>query len=121
MYKIFYFLGGLDVDVLSSVKIDKTETVDDLKKKIKDENSVALAGVDAGSLNLYPTSIPTDNPNYMEQVNNEFKRLSKLKPLVPTIELEMVFPDPPASPEIHILVAFPPGESIDSRACDVRR
>jgi hypothetical protein len=119
MYKIFCFLER--PSALFSVKIDKTETVDDLKKKIKVENSVALAGVDAEYLNLYFTDISTNNSNYMEQVNDQFNGLSKLEPLVPTIELEAVFPDPPAPRMIHILVAFPPGESIDSRACDVRR
>jgi hypothetical protein len=119
MYKIFCLLK--DRGGPFSVKIDETETVDDLKCAIKDKNQMDLAGVDSKYLNLYLEDIKTDNSNYMAQANDKFKKLSELDPLSPLAELRSVFGGSPARLTIHILVTFPPGESIDSRACDVCR
>jgi hypothetical protein len=108
MYKFFCLLDNLGGPF--SVKIDKTETVDDLRKKITQEKRVDLADVDADHLNLYLGDIPTDKPGYMERAYAKFKELSEVDLLSPLDELEIIFESPPARQTIHILIRYPRGK-----------
>jgi hypothetical protein len=117
-----YTLYGLLArdEELSPVNIDETQSVGDLQEKIKKENTATLVNVDPKDLKIYHINLNYDKTKYFKQANDIFKHPSKYKLLEPFDDLRQVFQGSPAH-LIHTLVAFPPGEAKDSRACDVRR
>jgi hypothetical protein len=62
-----------------SVKIDKTQSVVDLKKEIKKKNAVTLANVDAKDFKLYHVDLEYDKTKYLKQAKGIFKDPSKYK------------------------------------------
>jgi hypothetical protein len=101
--------------------IDEPQSVSYLKMVIKREKPVTLAGVEANYLKLYHANLKYDEANYIKQVDDKFEELSKCEPLKPFYELGDVLGRFPAPHTIHIFVRRAEGNSIDSRACDVRR
>ena len=98
-----------------SIKVDDATTVDELKKKIKEENPVDLKDIDARSLNLYHVNLKFDDPvedGHITQANKAFQDLSKCKQLKPHFELSTIEHGFPKG-MLHILVQTPEGESID--------
>ena len=110
------------------LEIDKTQMVDQLKKRIKAENAHALASYDADSLVLYKVNIKISSEEAFAQVmgkisqnttyTEEIQVLStKPKHVLtnPTFKLSRYFKKRDVTKEtIHILVEPPPGESINS-------
>jgi hypothetical protein len=119
MYTIFCLLedrgGPFPVD------IDQTRTVGHLKDAIKEKKVADLAGVDADHLNLYHVNLKynekLDKKARNDQVNEALQIVDPLGSLRKLSNLPDPFPD--EENMVHIIVRFPPGESI--RACDVRR
>jgi len=114
---VFCFIPG-DPSTFS-VSIDETELVDNLKKKIRAEMGQELEHVAVAKLTLYHVNIKFDESDeHITQANEVFQDLSKhtrLREWGKLSEIEGGFPEG----FLHILVHFPPSESIHSRACDV--
>jgi hypothetical protein len=114
MYTIFGLFAGEKNPF--SVKIDESQSVDDLMKAIKKKNSVTLAGVDAKNLMVYHFNLEpdkSDKQKLITQASEISKDLSKYKPLSPLRELSTIEEGFPKG-ILHILVQ---SESIDSRTC----
>jgi hypothetical protein len=119
MYYINCLLEGDPVSF--TVEIDEARNVSSLKDAIRSKNPVTLATVDANDLTLYHVNLKydekLDKKARDEQVNEALKDVDPLESLRKLSSLEDEFPDH----LVHIIARLPPGESIDSRACDVRR
>jgi len=114
-YKIFCILrGGRPA---FSVKIDKTETVDDLKEAIKTKVTQALDGVEANALTLYQVNIDaSDMEKAIVEAEIRFQGLKNLTRLSEAKTLEGVIgSSPPPIERIHILVQAPGSKSIYCR------
>ncbi|KAF8839086.1 hypothetical protein BDN67DRAFT_815836 [Paxillus ammoniavirescens] len=108
-----FALGGGSMDVFS-VKIDKTETVLDLKESIKNKKPTAFRGVDADTLVLWevPRVVALENPTpspYHKQLIN-VTRAGLGEPLKNTHLLSELFVAPLAKGRIHIIVDAPSPE-----------
>ncbi|KAF9321817.1 hypothetical protein BG003_010841 [Podila horticola] len=94
-----------------SVKIPSNDSVDDLKKLIKTEKSVAFDDIPANKLTLWRVSIPVVLANkHNPIVLNEIDSPTELDPteLDPTDDISDVFEDQPPKKTIHIMVQRPP-------------
>jgi hypothetical protein len=120
MYYINCLLEGDPVPF--PVEIDEARNVGYLKKEIKKDKAVALADVDANKLNLYHVNLEYDDSNEEtrnKQVNEALQGVKQLGSLRKLANIENGFPE--EENLVHVIVRLPPSESIDSRACDVRR
>ena len=120
-------------ELVFSIQINKTQTVYDLKKRIKEKVPSTLASIDAASLKLYKVNIDIDdgddgdevkfdrairaisqNPTYTKEIQ-DLSTEPKQVLTNPFRELSAIFQSsPPVDGWIHILVELPQGESIDS-------
>jgi len=118
-YDIFCFIPG-DRSTFS-VSINETESVDNLRDKIKAKKSNELKHVDAAKLTLYRVEV--DKSCDKKTRISELERLSQT--LNECLELEdeerqlseAFGESPPQGKKYYILVQVPKGESIHSRAC----
>ena len=85
---------------LFPVKIDKTESVGDLKDTIKEKNRPKLDDFAAQQLDLFHVSIPVDQDITIADIFGK-------EPLRPAEDLSKVFPDPPDKRHLHIVVRLP--------------
>jgi len=103
--KLFVFIIGFNT--LSSVNIQSSETVYDLKKSIRIENLNDLKGVDAARLTLYRvdfSDIETLAQSAVQATENN-------EPLPPFTPLSEIFPTNPPAETINIVVKVDsPGE-----------
>ena len=95
--------GDPEFSNVFSVQVSLTDTVDNLKKAIRDQKQ-KLQVYDADQLTLWKVSILNE-----ENIGN-FAFTGK--PLSATTRLSKVFPDAPAEDHIHIVVQLPPGKLI---------
>jgi hypothetical protein len=65
------------LDTASRVKIERNETVSDLKEVIQEKIKFACENLDANRLNLWKASLPADN----DLQNLDVQGLEKLQPL----------------------------------------
>ena len=114
-------IGG---ETLSRVKIKKTQTVGDLKNKIKSTEELDSA---AHSLTLYQVDLDISSDDaYLHamqtisrsttcaQVLQDLPNTADAKQeelINPSHELSTIFSSAPAGHRIHIIVKLPPGES----------
>ncbi|KAF9113277.1 hypothetical protein BGW39_003817, partial [Mortierella sp. 14UC] len=101
-------VDGLPTSRAFSIKISFADTVGDLKKLIKLEQTPAFDDITVDQLNLWCVSIPDDDdedeiPIVLDNVNNKDK-----KKLRATRGLLEVFPDKPPKNTIHVIVQRPP-------------
>ncbi|KAK3810463.1 MAG: hypothetical protein J3R72DRAFT_530348 [Linnemannia gamsii] len=101
-------VDGLPTSRAFSIKISFADTVGDLKKLIKTEQTPAFDDITVDQLNLWCVSIPDDDdddeiPIVLGNVNNKDK-----KKLRATRGLLEVFPDKPPKNTIHVIVQRPP-------------
>ena len=102
-----------------SVYIEKTQKVDRLKAKIKEENPVTLATVETRALELYRINAFGNNlQERRKALEDEIRRIEDIRKASSDSELDnlellnVVFDDtPPPHKTIHILV-IPSGEPI---------
>ncbi|KAF9970468.1 hypothetical protein BGZ75_002264, partial [Mortierella antarctica] len=88
-----------------SVKIPSTDTVSDLKKLIKVENSHEYSDVDAKELTLWRVSIsPMDVDDKFPICLDSLTEKTELRPLS---RLSVVFTEQPPEETIHIIVQRP--------------
>ncbi|KAK3838887.1 MAG: hypothetical protein J3R72DRAFT_180847 [Linnemannia gamsii] len=100
-------VDGLPTSRAFSIKISFTDTVGDLKKLIKAEQTPAFDDITVDQLNLWYVSIPDDDdddeiPIVLGNVNNKDK-----KKLRATRGLLEVFPDKPPKNTIHVIIQRP--------------
>jgi hypothetical protein len=120
MYTIFCLLEGRGGPF--PVDINETQTVAHLKDAIKTKKSVALADVDADDLTLYHVNLKYVNSDEQARITQVKEALKGSEPLGPLRKLSNIKDGFPEDEDlVHIIVQLPPSESIDSRACDVRR
>jgi len=104
----------LGEESIFSVKVDETQSVDDLKDKIKNENPCTLKDVSASELTLYKLASDVDeNQSEVEDIKHEQFDLKKKQPLHPMDELTGIFSDTVNIKLIHVLVVRPRSKSID--------
>ena len=104
----------------------ETESVGELKVRIKAEKAQTLAPVAASALTLYKVDIPVAEayPEVMRAISQSATCAQVLRAIQPqnTVEdtlkltnpfheLSTIYPSTPARYTIHILVQLPPGES----------
>jgi Crinkler effector protein N-terminal domain len=104
------------------VKIDKTESVDELKKAIKKEKEHRLDAFAAYSLKLYQVQL--DKSLNKHERTSELARLSQnlnnCTELDEEDQLSKIFGEgAPDGKKYYTIVQLPTGQSIDSRACGV--
>ena len=106
---------------LFSVKINKTQTVDELKDAIKAKKQDALASFDASSLMLYKVDIDISKKETLAEVMLQISQsLIKVnEELNPFFTIREYYKAAPRRKSIHILIQLPRGELIDSRVCGV--
>ena len=103
--KLFVFIIGFNTPF--SVKIQSSETVDDLKERILEKNPNGFKGVDAASLTLYRVELPDDDT--LEQ--SVAQAVNARRPLRPSHPLSEIFPANPPTKTINIVVKYEsPGE-----------
>jgi len=114
MYKIWCII--IDERTPFSVKIDQTESVDDLKKCIKTEKKPILDAFAADQLTLYKIHVETTKTTYttiVQDISQDLNNPEKATQLDALDELSEVFGTMgPPKEGIHILVERPAGESI---------
>jgi hypothetical protein len=111
MYIIYCLFALPDEDSSFSIKLDRTNSVDDLKGAIKSKNMATLAGVDAKDLKLYCVNIPFDisgQKKHVKQANDACQGLSPLQEWNELSEIGIGFP----RGTLHILVQLPPSEHL---------
>ena len=112
MYTIFCLLKGETIPF--SVRIGESQSVDDLKDRIKEKRSVIL--VEALELELYRIDVDaSDLQKAIKDVETLAQTLIPTDRLNPTLKLNKVFPSGAPDDQIHILVRVPEGESFSSR------
>ena len=95
LYKLFCLIENSSTAF--SVTIVATETVDDLKKRIKDEKSNALQNVDADQLKLWKVEIPDDQ-------EIDFSSLAPEDELKPTRRINRYWEATPLEDHIHVCI-----------------
>ena len=99
--KLNCWIIGDDPGRIFSVRIERTESVDALKKAIKEETKPALDNVPAHNLVLWNVSIPSDDDleEKLEKLNLDSKHA-----LQPLIKLSSLFADQPVDDHLNIVV-----------------
>ncbi|KAG0287865.1 hypothetical protein BGZ98_004454, partial [Dissophora globulifera] len=109
----------VDGDATSfSIKIPLSDTVDDLKKAIKDEIPDTFNGVDSKNLALWRVSIPVPPKKDRKHISLSDLPSNSREELDETDDVADVFADTPPKKTIHIIVQRPP--SSDLRA-DIKK
>jgi hypothetical protein len=113
-YRLFCAIYGENTTF--AVNIDETQTVDELKKRIKAEKDPELASYAADSFTLYKVNINISKEEIYAEVMEKIKQSSitdDRKKMVPAYELSDYWEESnPPKKTIHILVQLPRGESI---------
>jgi len=102
-----------------SVKINKTDTVDELKEKIKEKKPVVLEALDADALTLYRIDVKIHDTNFDDQIEAMCKSDFVFTPkefLIPMRKVSHYFKND-SEMAVEVLVVPPQGESIDPRMC----
>lgn len=87
-----------------SVHIEKSLTVDDLKKAIKAENPNAFASTDAHRLTLYQVDV---GGSTRQERQENLAQATLTEDLDPFSKLNKLYPSPPPEDTIHILIQLP--------------
>jgi len=114
MYTLWCLVFGEGKGTTFQVEIDETQSVHDLKVKIKKKNEIEFKGIDARNLTLYKLTSDVDkNQSEVGDITNE--RFDLKKPaLNPMNKLADTLSDTANLENIvHILVVPPEGKSID--------
>ena len=101
---------GDDASRTFPIKIAKSDTVGDLRKLIKEENTPAFDHVPTNTLVLWKVSILV-NRSLTENLSN--RTFGDESPLLPVDELSEVFSDSPARRHLHIVVSAPPASECE--------
>ena len=101
---------GDDASRTFPIKIAKSDTVGDLRKLIKEENTPAFDHVPTNTLVLWKVSILV-NRSLTENLSN--RTFSNESPLLPVDELSEVFSDSPAQRHLHIVVSALPASECE--------
>ncbi|KAF9198872.1 hypothetical protein BGZ49_000187, partial [Haplosporangium sp. Z 27] len=103
---LFCLVDGESTSNAFSIKIPLNDTVDDIKKAIKVQKSVAFADVDADMLTLWCVSIPDDdNDNDKQPILLDI--LPEKKKLKATAKLSKVIDTELPEDTIHIIISNP--------------
>jgi hypothetical protein len=118
-YKLFCFIPGDKCEF--PVDIDETQTVGDLKKKIKEEKALKLNAFDAAELTLYKVNVDISSQDTRRTIlkaisNNTYGFDPQKEELAPSWKISEYF-EKDSDKTIDVLVELPPGEPIHSRAC----
>jgi hypothetical protein len=117
-----YYINCLleDEAVPFTVAIDEPRNVSSLKDLIKDKRPDL--DVVAVKLDLYHVNLKYVNSDEQARIMQVKEALKGSEPLGPLRKLSNIKDGFPEDEDlVHIIVQLPPSESIDSRACDVRR
>ncbi|KAF9202673.1 hypothetical protein BGZ59_002058, partial [Podila verticillata] len=87
------------------VEIESTKTIGDLKRAIKDDNSIAFADVDAKMLTLWHVSIPVLPKKDLKEISLAEEELDEKD------DVSDVFKETPPKKTIHVIVQRPPQAS----------
>ena len=101
---------GDDASHTFPIKISKSDTVGDLRKLIKEENTPAFDHVPANTLILWKVSILV---NWSLTQNLSNRTFGDESSLLPVDELSEVFSDSPARRHLHIVVSAPPASECE--------
>ncbi|KAF9325121.1 hypothetical protein BG006_011376 [Podila minutissima] len=103
---LFCLVNGEATSNAFSIKIPSTDTVDDLKKLIKADQTPIFDDITANSLTLWRVSLPVISANkHKPIVLSEFESATELDP---TDDISDVFEDQPPKKTIHIIIQRPP-------------
>jgi len=99
---LFYLLRGDSANCASAVRLDGTDTVDDLRSIIKERRRNTLAGVDAVDLVLWKVHVPEADIDDLQPdddpVTLGWEQLSSFQ------TIEDVFPTKPDDRHVHVIV-----------------
>ncbi|KAG8801350.1 hypothetical protein FRC17_006671 [Serendipita sp. 399] len=99
-YKIFCIIEGQNSPF--PIKIISSETVGDLKDKIKEKDPITLGNFPVHTLTLYLVNVLDD-----DDLKRNAELLKKPTALKSTKRLSGLFPEGPAEDRVHILVQLP--------------
>jgi len=112
------FCIALDGKDLFSVKVDETQTVDELKKAIKEQNAPEFDHLTAFKLTLYRAEVDSsyNRQKRIDELGRLFQNLNECTPLTEEEQLlsELFGGSPPERKKYYILVVPPQSESIDT-------
>ena len=116
-YTLFCAIIGHKDKAPFSVKIDKTETVYELKTRIKAKNEHALASLNAYDLMLYKVDIDVSKKDTLAEVLLQISQgsITTNGELNPLSTISEYYEATPRGKRIHILIQLPRGELIDPR------
>ena len=107
-------------DSTFSVNINETETVDDLKEAIKEENKPELAACDADALTLFRVGIEIvksgDKRTRIEELKRLSRNLNEDEALDEEAQISTILGKNPLEKD-YILVRLPEGQSPSSSCC----
>ncbi|KAF9171557.1 hypothetical protein BGX21_000974 [Mortierella sp. AD011] len=106
MLELFCLVDGKSTSNAFSVEVSAADSVDDLKKLIKLDQTPAFDDITANMLTLWGVSIPVIDGN--EGLAIALDSLDVKKKLLPTTRLRKLFPESPEDDVIHIIVQRPP-------------
>ncbi|KAG0345663.1 hypothetical protein BGZ54_005465, partial [Gamsiella multidivaricata] len=101
--KLFCLVDGEPTSSAFSVKIAATETIDDLKKRIKAEKPDTF-DIEADLLTLWSVTVPITDK---DELPVKLDTLNEKKKLFPRTLLSQVFPQEPGDDD-YIIVQRPP-------------
>ena len=120
-YKIFCMIIGHDSTI--PVNINETETVDDLKKAIKEENKPELDACAADALTLFRVGIEIaksgDKRTRIEELKRLSRNLNEDEALDEEAQISTILGKNPPEKD-YILVRLPEGQSASSLCCPRR-
>ena len=118
---IFCLIIGHDSTI--PVNINETETVDDLKKTIKEKKKIELAACDAGALTLFRVGIEIaksgDKRTRIEELKRLSRNLNEDEALDEEAQISAILGKNPLEKD-YILVRLPEGQSPSSLCCPRR-
>jgi hypothetical protein len=114
MNTLFCLVHGEPASKAFSVKVQKNDTVDDLKKLIKREKHPRFEDIAADELNLWAVSVPVDDTTALKELALENNKDKGIQELHPVKKISKVFPDEPPDEHIHVIVV-PPFITVEAR------
>jgi hypothetical protein len=104
------------------VDIEKTKTVGHLKDEIKKKKPQTFANVEADHLTLFKTKVDIsddDEPEILDRISKGIYKFELMLMLKPARKISCYFKeDAEETLEVLVEISGPPGEPMNSRACD---
>ncbi|GES93552.1 hypothetical protein GLOIN_2v1844131 [Rhizophagus clarus] len=107
--KLFCLVFGEPIEYAFAVKVDKHETISELKEIIKEKKPNTFNDVDANELILWKINISLDELSQITHKNGpstDIKSTLNGEQLLPLTKIDKAFPNEPVDEHIHVIVQY---------------